>query len=51
MNPNAIRVIRRILVLVDSIKPLDRLCSIAARIRVVDAIDRKILALSSSRAG
>ena len=51
LNPNAIRVIRRILVLVDSIKPLDRLCSIAARIRVVDAIDRKILALSSSRAG
>src|SRR5680860_1004264 len=33
LNPNAILVIRRILVLVDSIRPLDRLCSIAARIR------------------
>jgi len=32
LNPNAIRVISRILVLVDSIKPLDRLCLIAARI-------------------
>jgi len=32
LNPNAIRVIRRILVLVDSIRPLDRLCSIAAKI-------------------
>ena len=34
LNPNAIRVIRRILVLVDSMSPLDRLRSIAARIRV-----------------
>ena len=32
LNPNAILVISRILVLVDSIRPLDRLCSIAARI-------------------
>lgn len=32
-NPNAIRVMRRILVLTDSMRPLDRPCSIAARIR------------------
>ena len=32
LDPNAILVISRILVLVDSIRPLDRLCSIAARI-------------------
>ncbi len=30
LNPKAILVISRILVLVDSISPLDRLCSIAA---------------------
>lgn len=33
LKPNAILVISRILVLVDSINALDRLCSIAARIR------------------
>jgi hypothetical protein len=32
LNPKAIRVSRRILVLVLSIRPLDRPCSIAARI-------------------
>src|SRR4051812_40431747 len=31
-NPKAIRVIRRILVLTDSMRPLDRPCSMAARI-------------------
>lgn len=32
-NPNVILVRRRILVLIDLMSPLDRLCSIAARIR------------------
>ena len=32
-NPKAMRVIRRVLVLVDSTSPFDRSCSIAARIR------------------
>ena len=32
LNPNATRVIRRILVLTDSMRPLERPCSIAARI-------------------
>ena len=32
LNPNAMRVMRRILVLTDSMRPLDRPCSIAARI-------------------
>jgi len=32
LKPNAILVISRILVLVDSIRALDRLCSIAARV-------------------
>ena len=32
-KPNATRVMRRILVLVDSMSPLERLCLIAARIR------------------
>lgn len=35
LKPNAILVISRIFVLVDSIRPLDRLCSMAARILVL----------------
>lgn len=35
LKPNAILVIRRILVLIDSISPFDKLCSIAARIRAL----------------
>ena len=34
-NPNAMRVMSRILVLTDSMRPLDRPCSIAARIEAL----------------
>ncbi len=53
LNPNAIRVIRRILVLVDSIRPLDRLCSIAATVfvKVVEASGSYAAGSAGSRGG